>query len=313
MRQALGGVLAPVTTPFEPEGGELDRQAFERNVRAHVAAGVSGVVVSGSTGEGALLDERERAQLIDWARPLVPGDGWLLAGTGAESTRQTVARCRVAGERGADAVLVVAPHYYGAAAMTDAALLGHYARVADTSPVPVVLYNIPKYAHFRLSPDLVATLARHDNVIGIKDSSGDLALLDAYVTATRETRFAVLTGNGGQLVDAMQRGARGAILAVAVFTGGLIPRIFADASAGDSAAAAAGQQRLTPMAQEIVGALGPAGVKAALDLVGLAGGPVRSPLQPLDADGRRKVRDVLKSGGVAVPDEIAGGAGSPGA
>ena len=313
MRRKLGGVLAPVTTPFDPDGGELDRPAFERNVRAHVTSGVSGVVVSGSTGEAALLDERERAQLIDWARSLVPGDGWLLAGTGAESTRQTVARCRVAGERGADAVLVVAPHYYGASAMTDVALTAHYTRVADASPVPVVLYNIPKYAHFRLSPELVGTMARHDNVIGIKDSSGDLALLEAYLEASRDAEFAVLTGNGGQLVDAMHRGARGAILAVTVFTGDLAPKIFADASMGDAAAAAAGQQRLTPMAREIVGALGPAGVKAALDLVGLAGGPVRSPLQPLDDAGRRHVQAVLIAGGLGPPDESTRAAGPAGA
>ena len=310
MRRPLAGILAPVTTPFEPEGGELDRPGFERNVRAHLATGIAGIVVSGSTGEGALLDERERAQLIDWARPLVPSDEWLLAGTGGESTRQTVARCRVAGERGADAVLVVAPHYYGPSAMTDDALAGHYTRVADASPVPVVLYNIPKYAHFGLSPGLVATLAAHDNVAGIKDSSGDLALLEAYLAATDGEDFAVLTGNGGQLVDAIRRGARGAILAVTVFTGDLGPRIFAEASSGNAAAAVSLQQRLTPMAREIVGAMGPAGVKAAMDIVGLSGGPVRSPLQPLDESGRRRVRSLLEGGGVAAPDESVEDTGS---
>lgn len=295
MRQPFGGALAPVTTPFDPGSGDLDRAGLERNVRAHLDAGLAGVVVAGSTGEGALLDERERGQLAEWARGIVPIDRWLVAGIGAESTRLTVERSREAARRGADAVLVVAPHYYGASAMTDAALAGHFRRVADGSPVPVVLYNIPKYAHFRLTPDLVGTLAAHENVIGIKDSSGDLALLGEYIAGSQGPAFAVLTGNGAQLVEAVERGARGAILAVSVFTGTLVPETLAAAMAGDAVRAGAGQMRLTPLAREIVGGMGPAGVKAALDLVRLAGGPLREPLLPLDAAGQRRVRALLES------------------
>ena len=297
MRQALGGAFAPVTTPFDPASGNLDRPGLEQNVRSHIASGLSGVVVAGSTGEGALLDERERALLVDWTRPLVPGDRWLIAGTGAESTRLTIERSRYAAQRGADAVLVVAPHYYGATAMTDAALENHFRRVADGSPVPVILYNIPKYAHFVLSPGLVAALSEHGNVIGIKDSSGDLALLEAYIAGAQGPSFSVLTGNGGQLVDAFERGARGAILAVSVFTGSLVPETLRSAMEGKPAAAKQSQERLTPLAREIVGGLGPAGVKAALDLVGLAGGPVREPLLPLDEAARRRVGTLLGTAG----------------
>lgn len=298
MRRSLGGAIAPVTTPFDPDSGNLDRAALERNIRAHLATGLAGVVVAGSTGEGALLDERERALLVDWARPLVPGDRWLLAGTGGESTRLTIERTRYAAQRGADAVLVVAPHYYGASLMTDAALGNHFRRLADASPVPIVLYNIPKYAHFRLSPDLVASLASHGNIIGIKDSSGDLDLLEAYVAGAQGADFSVLTGNGTQLVAAVGRGARGAVLAVAVFTDDLVQDTFAAADAGRAAAAAAGQSRLTPLAREIVGGLGPAGVKTALDLVGLAGGGVREPLLPLAAAARAHVAALLETAGL---------------
>jgi 4-hydroxy-2-oxoglutarate aldolase len=292
----LAGVLGPVITTFDRGSGEIARAPFESNLRAHFAAGLAGVIVGGSTGEGALLDDAERALLVEWARAQVPADRWLIAGTGAESTRACIARTREAARRGADGVLVVAPHYYGSA-MTDEALAAHYRRVADASPVPVLLYNIPKYAHFTLSPALVRGLASHGNIAGIKDSSGDLDLLAAYL-GVQDEGFTVLTGNGTQLAPAMALGARGGILAVALFTGSLAPEIFAHAARGDRASAQAAQDRMTPLAREIVGGMGPAGIKAAMDRAGLAGGPVRAPLLPLDDTGRRRVDELLRAAGV---------------
>jgi 4-hydroxy-2-oxoglutarate aldolase len=131
----LQGVFAPVVTTFYRESGEMDVASFAANIRAHLAAGVHGIVVTGSTGEAALLDNDERSALIDAAREMVPRDKVLLIGTGAESTRTCLKLTRDAASRGADAVLVVAPHYYSSA-MNDAALRGHYLRVADASPVP---------------------------------------------------------------------------------------------------------------------------------------------------------------------------------
>ena len=234
MRQAekvLGGVLAPVTTPFDPVSGELAVTAFRANVRAHVDAGVTGIVVSGSTGEAPLLEEEERRRLVELARAVVPDDCWVVAGVGAESTRLTVRRALEAAERGADALLVVAPHYFGAA-MTADALGVHFRRIADRSPVPVILYNIPKYAHFRLEPSLVAELSRHENIVGIKDSSGDLGLLTAYVTSQRED-FTILTGNGGSFFPALEIGARGGILAVSLFAGPLSVGLYRAFVGGD--------------------------------------------------------------------------------
>jgi dihydrodipicolinate synthase/N-acetylneuraminate lyase len=144
----------------------------------------------------------------------------------------------------------------------------------------------------------VTALAGHGNVIGIKDSSGDLSLLEAYIAGAQGTGFSVLTGNGGQLVDALERGARGAILAVSVFTGSLVPDTLAAVLEGRSEHASEGQGRLAPLAREIVGALGPAGVKTALDLVGLTGGAVREPLLPLDGPARGRVATLLESAGL---------------
>jgi 4-hydroxy-2-oxoglutarate aldolase len=287
----LAGVFGPVVTPFERSSGNLDLTGFARNIQAHLAAGIAGIVVCGSTGEAALLTEDERLELLERARREVPMAKGLLMGTGAESTRLTVRRCREAQTVGADAVLVVAPHYYSNA-MTHEALRAHYLCVADESPLPVVLYNIPKYMHFKLPPDLIAELAPHPNVIGIKDSSGDLELLGGYLRSRTET-FAVLTGNGGQLHPALMAGARGGILAVALFAARESARVYDLHGRGDHAAADRIQAELKTLSVTIVAELGVPGVKAAMDHVGLAGGPVRAPLMELDAAARARVAAAL--------------------
>ena len=286
----LHGILAPVTTPFQANG-DVDVEAFTSNVRAHLAAGLHGIVVGGSTGEAALLDEHERTALIESARAVVPDDKLLLAGTGAESTRTALALTRNAVRAGADAVLVVAPHYYGPA-MTPQALASHYRRIADDSKVPVVLYNIPKYMHYALSPTLVAELATHGNIIGIKDSSGDLELIASYIKA-QSASFTVMTGNGSTVQPAMALGARGGILAVSLFAPRLALGAHSAMQRGDVSSAKSLQDVLKPINSRIVGELGIAGIKAALDRIGLRGGPVRSPLMPLSANGIAEVAELL--------------------
>jgi 4-hydroxy-2-oxoglutarate aldolase len=297
MTKLLSGVLAPVVTTFDSETGDVAPVAFRANVRAHLAEGLAGVVIAGSTGEAALLDEDERRRLVEWGRDVVPEDRWLVVGVGAESTRQCIARARDAAERGADAVLVVAPHYYGPA-MTSEALAAHYRQVADASPVPVLLYNIPKYMHFALEPGLVHEMASHGNIVGIKDSSGDLKLLGAYLGAQRDG-FAVLTGHGGSLYAALEMGARGGILAVSLFAGALAVEICSAFAAGETARAGRAQEAMKPLAKEIVASLGVAGVKAAMDIVGLHGGAPRSPLLPVRPAEREHVAELLRVAGPA--------------
>jgi 4-hydroxy-2-oxoglutarate aldolase len=287
----LEGVFAPVITPFRPGSEDLDLDGFRANARAHCADGVAGLVIAGSTGEAALLDEAERAALIAAARAEAPADRLVIAGTGAESTRQCVARCVAARDAGADAVLVVAPHYY-ANAMGAAELRAHYARVADASPLPVILYNIPKYMHFALPAELVAELAAHPNVVGIKDSSGDAAMLQGFLGA-QDAGFTVLTGSGAGLHAALQAGARGGILAVSLFAAPLAREVLTAHRAGDAPRATAAQARLTPMAQVIVAKLGVPGVKHAMDRVGRVGGAPRLPLLPLGTAGRAEVDALL--------------------
>ena len=287
----LRGVLAPVITNFHEKSEDLDVAAFTRNVHALVSAGLHGIVVCGSTGEAALLSDDERRVLLDAARGATPRDRMLIMGAGAESTRQTLKRCTDAKAAGADAVLVVAPHYYSNA-MTIEALRVHYRAVADKSPLPVILYNIPKYMHFALPPELVSELARHPNVIGIKDSSGDITMLKGFLAAQSDA-FTVITGNGGTFAAALQAGARGGILAVADFAPALCLQVYDAHMNGDLSLSNELQVALKPLAAVIVAELGVPGVKTASDVVGLGGGPVRRPLVDLDEAAEQRVRELL--------------------
>lgn len=298
MKQSLSGVLGPVVTPFDA-GEALDLPALAFNLRAHLQAGLDGVLICGSTGEAPLLDDDERRRLTEAARAVVPEDRWLLVGTGAESTRQCVERCRAAAAGGADAVLVVSPHYY-ANAMTPEVLEAHFRRVADASPVPVLLYNIPKYAHFRLDPELVARLATHPNIVGMKDSSGDMPGLAQYAAVQRED-FTLLTGHAGTFATALRLGARGGILAVALFAPELSLEVWRAHREGRAADADDAQRRLGPLGAEIVARMGVPGVKAAMGLVGLRPGHVRQPWLPLGAHDAGTVETLLRDASVGVP------------
>ncbi len=285
------GIFAPVITPFHADES-LDVAGFQQNVKAHLADGLDGIVLAGSTGEAALLDDAERVKLTEAARDVVPRDKLLIVGTGSESARQVIARSKAAASAGADAVLVVAPHYYSNA-MARENLAAHYQRIADASPLPVLLYNIPKYMHFALAADLVAELAQHANVAGIKDSSGDVAMLKGFLAAQSDS-FTVITGSGSALQAGLEAGARGGILAVALFAAALAREVLAAVRAGDPARAASAQAVLKPMADVIVAKLGVPGVKAAMDAVGRRGGIPRLPLLPLAEGGLAEMRTVLK-------------------
>jgi len=295
MPNILSGLMVPAVSTFDA-AGDLDRAAFQFNLDAHLAHGVDGVLVAGSSGESALLDDEDRRSLLEWARERIPSDKWMLAGIGSESTRQTISRARDAKAAGATAVLVVSPHYF-LKRMTEAALLAHFRAVADASPLPVMLYNIPVYAHVVLSPALVHEMSQHPNVIGMKDSAGNLPVLAHYLEAQSPT-FRVLTGSGATVVPALHAGASGAILAIGLYAGPAVRLMLDAAMAGRADDAAAMQVKLAPIATDIGGALGPAGIKAAMDLVGLKGGPPRSPLLPLTPDEVATVRARLESAGV---------------
>lgn len=297
----LTGIFAPVTTPFDAVTGEVDVVAFRRNVRSWLEAPLSGLVLFGSTGEGVLLDEAERTAMLDGVREIVGPERLILAGAGAESTRATIRLCVSAAEAGADAVLVQPPTYYRPQ-LTPEALRDHYAAVADASPIPVVLYQVPPaYAGPELPAGLVAELSRHENIVGIKDSTGDLRWLGDLVEAC-PSEFQILVGSGAVLYGALEVGACGGILAVSLLAPHAACEIFRLKREGDDAGAGKLQERIAPVHRAVVGGHGVPGMKAALDLVGLTGGPPRSPLKPLRERERAAVREALEAGGLLGAD-----------
>jgi 4-hydroxy-2-oxoglutarate aldolase len=287
--------MVPATSSFTASG-EIDSAAFQRNLDAHLSFGMDGVLVGGSSGESSLLENDDRRQLLALARERVPQEKWLIAGIGSESTRLTIQRANDARDAGANAVLVISPHYF-LKRMSESALLAHFRAVADASPLPVLLYNMPAYSHIVLSPAFVHEMAQHGNVIGMKDSAGNIPVLQQYLEAQNE-QFKVLTGSGGTVVPALAAGASGAILAIALYAGPAVRKMLDLFRAGDRDAAASLQGTLTPLAMDIAGAMGPAGIKAAMDLVGLSGGPTRSPLLPVSAEELETIRTRLAAAGL---------------
>lgn len=290
-RKVPRGIFPPLTTPFEGPVGEIAGKQFQENVTRLLAEGVDGVVVSGSTGESALLSAAEQRRLVELARKVMNDGAWLIAGTGGESTIQTVESTVAAADAGADAVLVRPPSYFSAA-MTPASLAVHFLAVADASPVPVLLYNIPKYTHISLSPSLLQQLTSHERIIGIKDSSGDPKNVAAYREAVPQ--WAVVVGGASLLFAALELGCQGGIVGVACFAPALCVQLVREFEQGHRASAGALQERITPLDKEIVGKLGPAGVKAAMDAVGLYGGPVRAPLAPVSDKDRERISALVR-------------------
>jgi 4-hydroxy-2-oxoglutarate aldolase len=290
---SLSGVLLPFTTPFA-EDESVDLKALRSNLARWNASGVSGYVALGSTGERFHLDEREREAVVETARECVPRELSFVVGVGGQGTRGTVEDCKLTARQGADAVLVLTPHFYKGA-MTQAALASHFEAVADSSPVPVVLYNIPQNTGVALAPETVARLSEHENVAGIKDSSGDVANFVEMVRLVGEgaKEFDLLTGHAGVFHASLASGAVGGILAAGCVLPRLCVEIYEAARAGEHERARELQRSLAPVARAVTVRFGIGGLKYALDLLGYAGGPVRAPLAEPGEDARREIARLL--------------------
>lgn len=291
----LSGVLIPAATPFDA-AGEVDLAAFGRNVRAWVAHPVRGLVVGGSTGEAVLLDEDERVRIWNEARSLLDDDRLLVAGTGAESRRASVRMALAAAECGADALLVQPPAFYRGA-MGPEALTDHFRAVADASPVPVIVYQVPLHlSTLDIPNEVTAALSEHPNIVGIKDSRGKLELVQELVAVCRPG-FQVLVGNGALLFQALEAGAVGGILGVANILPGPCSALADAWKRGDRGEAERVQEVVGPVHRGVVGGMGVPGVKKALDLLGLDGGDPRPPLRPLAGSRHDELRSILQAAG----------------
>ena len=272
----FAGVYTPIVTPFRDDD-TVDEAGLRGNVRRWMASSLTGLVVLGSNGEATQLDDDEADRVVAVARGEVPAGRPLIVGTGRESTRATIAATRRAAREGADAVLVRTPGFFKSQ-MTGEVFARHYTAVADASPVPVLLYNVTMFTGVNLPVDAVAALATHPNIVGIKESGSDLAQIAEYVARTPDD-FTVLAGSATTYFHALCAGCDGGILALASLFPDDCVRLQTLVRASRVELARALQSRLTPVARTIGTAHGVPALKAALDLLGYAGGPPRPPLQ----------------------------------
>ncbi len=286
----LRGVFPPLPTPFTEDA--LDQGVLAETVAALMRSRLSGLLVLGTNGESFLVDPAEADRIVATAREAMPGGRHLLAGTGCDSTRATVEACQRAGANGATHALVRPPTCY-TRFMTQDVLLAHFERVADASPIPVLLYNQPQVFGAELAATTVAALARHDNIVGIKDSSGNVAHVNDILARVRDD-FSVLTGVAGIMYQALLSGTSGSIVAVANVMPNLCVQLYEFVMTGELHKALALQRALAPLAAAVTVQHGVAGLKAAMTLAGYAGTTPRLPLEPVGSAVEEQLRGMLR-------------------
>jgi 4-hydroxy-2-oxoglutarate aldolase len=286
----LSGVIAPVPTPFDDQD-RVDTRRLSAALTKWAARPLTGFVVLGSNGEAVLIDDVDADRVIVAAREAVPRDRVFIVGTGRESTQGTVRASKRAAEHGADAVLVRTPGFFKNQ-MTVDAFVRHYTAVADASQVPVLLYNFTALTGVNLTPAAVSQLSTHPNIIGMKESGGDVAQIADLVNGSPKT-FSVLAGTTATFYAALMVGAVGGILAVACAAPDACVRLFELTRAGRLDEALALQRQLLPLARLLGPAYGVPGLKGALNLLGYDVGAPRPPLSPLVDAGVAAIRDAL--------------------
>jgi 4-hydroxy-2-oxoglutarate aldolase len=286
----IRGVIPPIPTPFRPDGS-LALKALRSNLERWNQTGVSGYLVLGSNGEAVHLSPEEKRTVLEASREAIPPELLLIAGVGEASTRATVAAAKTAWQAGADLALVITPHFYRSQ-MTASILKDHFLAVAEESPVPVLLYNVPSFTGINLPVETVWQLAEHENIVGIKDSLGDLGQLGRIIRESPEG-FAVLVGDSSVFYPALCLGAQGGILAVACVAPKWCVSLYEAFLAGDHAASCQIQLSLLKLNRLITAEYGIGGLKAALDQMGYFGGLPRQPLKPPEPEALGQIAQAL--------------------
>lgn len=287
----IKGIFAPISTPFVKDEIAYDR--LEENIRKWGREGLAGLVVMGSNGEAPYLDEDEKVELWAFTRKHLPSEKMVIAGTGQESTRATIRVTKKAAQVGANAALVITPNYFKAS-MNHAALERFYTDVADNSPIPVLIYNMPGNTGLNLPSSFVVKLSKHPNIVGVKDSSGNIVQISETISGTPDD-FSVFAGSASFLLPALVMGARGGTLATANVVPDLCVKIFDLANAGKISEALEIQKSILPLNALVTSRYGVAGLKAALDMIGFFGGEPRKPMLPVGESEKAEIRKALET------------------
>jgi 4-hydroxy-2-oxoglutarate aldolase len=286
----ISGIFPALVTPFEPDGA-VSLRGVRENIRRYNQTAVAGCVVLGSTGESVMLSREAADSVLAASIEVAAPEKLLIAGTGAESTSETIARTRRAADLGYPAALVKTPYYYKPVYKAET-FIRHYRAVADASPIPVLLYSVPQFTGITLETPEILTLAAHPNIVGIKDSSGNIQRAAEIVAGARPD-FQVLTGGAAVIYPALAVGARGAILALAAALPEKCAELFLLFESGRHEQAKALQLELAVASKRIVSEQGIAGVKYAMDLRGYNGGLPSLPLLPLAEEKKQSIAAVI--------------------
>jgi 4-hydroxy-2-oxoglutarate aldolase len=286
------GIYPPLPTFFDQQD-ELDLVTLQRHMQRLAETGIAGYVVMGTNGEAVHLSKEERTQVVETARAAAGEHALILAGCGEQSTRATIANCQQAAQAGANVALILPPFYFKGR-MDSRALITHYRIVADSSPLPVVIYNMPaSTGGLDLDAATICTLAEHPNIIGVKDSAGNMVKLAQIYSAT-PSRFRVFAGSAGYLLPALTIGAVGAVAALANVFPREVCRVQELFNAGQLQEARLLQARLAPANTAVTVTYSVPGLKAALELTVGYGGRPRPPLLPLTGEERNHLAEILK-------------------
>ena len=299
---SLNGVFTPIVTSFDEHGQVAhDKMAF--NLERWNQTDLKGYIVLGSNGEWVFLNEAERMEVLRTARQAIPSDNLMIAGTAAESTRHTINMTEQAATIGADVAIIVNPNYYKSQ-MTKDVLVNHYCNVADRSPIPIVIYNMPLATGMDLSADLLVELSQHPNIIGVKDTGGNIAKMGETVRRA-DPSFQVLSGSVNFFYPSMAIGVTGGILALANIAPEASVSLFELFHQRRIDEGRELHLRMLPVNLAVTSRWGVSGLKAAMDMLGYYGGPPRLPLLPLDEERRSQLRDVLRQAHLLPSDSAA--------
>ena len=287
----IKGVIPPMITPFA-ENGDVDYDKHVSNVKAWNEYELAGYLVLGSNSETVYLTEEEKLRLIELTVKNKKDEKVVMVGTGMESTRATIELTNKAAKLGADCALLITPFYY-AEKMNNEAQIKYYQEVADNVDIPVLIYNVTKYTHINISPKAVEVLAKHPNIIGMKDSSGSVPQLIQFKKAIQGQEFNLLVGTASVWYPALTLGIEASIMALA----NCCPRECVDVQKeydnGNDDKARELYERVFPVNSAVTGKFGIAGLKYACDLLGFQGGFVRKPMLQITKEEKRELKEVL--------------------
>lgn len=286
----LRGIFPPLTTPFSADG-DVDFARLRENVRRYAQTRISGFVINGSTGESVLLGWDEVEKIWATAREASPPEKLMIAGTGAESTAETIRHTKRAAALGFNVALVRTPSYYKPA-MSFEAEVAHFFRVADASPIPVLIYSVPVFTGYTVEAPLAAKLATHPNIIGIKESSGNVQRMKEIVSSTPKG-FNALSGSGVTIAEAVGVGAVGGILAISCMVPDACADLYEAARRGEKQEIEQIKKQFINPAAALVTNFGISGIKFALDRLGYYGGPPRPPLLPISDSARSEIEALV--------------------